>query len=53
MAECLERYIGKLVLQGEIKGLQPLSQPLICSHGQFVDDTTFMGKVEVREDRNL
>lgn len=53
MADCLGRYIGKLVLDGEIKGLQPSSQPLIFSHGKFVDDTIFMGKAEVREARNL
>ena len=33
MADCLGRYIGKLVLDGDIKGLQPSSQPLIFSHG--------------------
>lgn len=53
MADCLERYIGDLVHKGVIKGLQPSSQPLICSHGQFVDDTFFMGKSEVKEARNL
>ena len=53
MADCLGRYIGDLVLKGDIKGLQPSSHPLICSHGQFVDDTIFMGKSEVREARNL
>ena len=46
MADCLGRYIGQLVLEGEIKGLQPSSQPLICSHRQFVDDTIFMGKLK-------
>lgn len=39
--------------KGVIKGLQPSSHPLIFSHGQFVDDTIFMGKYEVREARNL
>ena len=53
MTDCLGRYIGKLVSQGDIKGLQPSSQPLTCSHGQFVDDTIFMGKVDVKEARNL
>ena len=53
MADCLGRYIGKLVLQGNIKDLRPSSQPLTCSHGQFFDDTIFMGKVEVKEARNL
>ena len=53
MADCLGRYIGELVQQGVIKGLQPSSQPLTCSHGQFVDDTIFMGKYEVNEARDL
>ena len=53
MAEYFGRYIGNLVSQGDIKGLQPSSHPLICSHGKFVDDTIFLGKAEVREARNL
>lgn len=53
MADCLGRYIGKLVCLVEIKGLRPSSHPLICSHEQFVDDTIFLGKAEVREARNL
>ena len=53
MADSLGRYIGKLILQGDIKVLQPSSQPLTCSHGQFVDDTIFMVKDEVKEARNL
>ena len=53
MANCLGRYIGDLVQRGIIKGLQPSSHPLICSHGQFVDDTIFMGKSEVKEARSL
>ena len=53
MADCLGRYIGNLVSQGEIKGLQPSSHPLVCFHGKFVDDTIFMGKAKVREARNL
>lgn len=53
MANCLGRYIGDLVQKGVIKGLQPSFQPLICSHGQFVDDTIFMGKSKVNEAKNL
>ena len=53
MANCLGKYIGKLVQQGDIKGLQPSSQPPTCFHGQFVNDTIFMGKAEVREARNI
>ena len=53
MADCLGRYIGKLVFQGDIKGLHPSSQPLTCCHGQFVDDTIFMGKADVKEATNL
>ena len=53
MADCLGRFIGDLVHRGLIKGLQPSFHPLIFSHGQFVDDTIFMGKVEVKEARNL
>ena len=53
MVDCLGRCIGDLVQRGVIKGLQPSSQPLIFSHGQFVDDTIFMGKFEVKEARNL
>ena len=53
MADCLGRYIGDLVQQGVIKGLQPSSQPLTCYHGQFVDDTIFMGKSKVNKVRNL
>lgn len=53
MTYCLGRYIGKLVLKGEIQGLQPSSHPLVCSHEQFVDDTIFLGKDDVREARNF
>ena len=53
MADLLGRFLGDLVQRGVIKGFQPSSQPLICSHGQFVDDTIFMGKSEVKEARNL
>ena len=53
MANYLGRYIGDLVQKGIIKGLQPSSHPLICSHGQFVDETIFMGKAEVKEAKNL
>ena len=53
MADCLGRYIRDLVQKGVIKGLQPSSHPLTCSHSQFVDDTIFMGKSKVNEARNL
>lgn len=53
MTDCLGRYIGDLIQRGVIKGLQPSSHPLICSHGQFVDDTIFMGKFKVKEVRSL
>ena len=53
MVDWLGSYIGKLFLDGDIKGLQSSSQPLIYFHGQFVDDTIFMGKDDVREARNL
>ena len=53
IADCLGRYIGKLVQGGDIKGLQPSSEPLTCSYDQFVDDTIFMGKADVREARTL
>ena len=53
MADCLGRYIENLVSLGEIKGLWPSSHPLICSHEQFMDNTIFVEKVEVREARNL
>ena len=53
MVDFLGRYIGDLVQKGVIKGLHPSSQSLIFSHGQFVDDTIFMGKSKVNEARNL
>lgn len=53
MADSLGRYIGKLVLKGEIQGVRPTSQPLLCSHEKFVDDTIFKGKFDVREARSL
>ena len=52
MADCLGRHIGDLVNRGVLKGLQPSSHPLVYSHGQFVDDTIFMGKAEMKEARN-
>ena len=53
MADFIGRFIGILVLKGEIQGVRPTSQPLLCSHEKFVDDTIFMGKADVREARSL
>ena len=38
---------------GDFVGLKPLSEELICSHQQFVDDSIVMGEALVRNARNI
>ncbi|XP_059068591.1 uncharacterized protein LOC131859080 [Cryptomeria japonica] len=53
MAECLGRYIRKLVEKGEFCGLKPSSADQVCSHQQFVDDSIIMGKASVQDSGSL
>lgn len=53
MIDSLDKYIGRFVLRGVIQGVRPSSHLLLYSHEQFVDDTIFLEKYDVREVRGL
>ncbi|XP_059075419.1 uncharacterized protein LOC131875341 [Cryptomeria japonica] len=53
MAECLGRFIGKLVEKGEFRGLKPSLADQVCSHQQFVDNSIIMGNYFVKDSRSL
>lgn len=49
LAESMSRLIHKLKQSKTIKGLQPSSANVFCTHQQFVDDTILMGYSLVKE----
>ena len=53
LAECLGRFVEKMVMMGDFMGLNPSSTTLICSHQQFFNDSIVMGEASVRNTRNI